>query len=170
LLCSTKLSRSSAAPVTTEELIDVYAQLASLYPIYSIEDGLAETDVQGWKSLTEKLRGKVVIVGDDLFATSPERVSLGTDESWASGAVIKPNQVGTITEALQALDLCRDSKLSTIVSHRSGETNDTFIAEFAVGTSAGFLKAGGCSRGERMAKYNQLLRIEDSLLQEALDW
>lgn len=147
----------------SDDLIAYYDQLASRYPIYSIEDGLAEDDWDGWQHMYEKLSDKMQLVGDDLFVTNPQRLIRGLELKVATAAVIKPNQIGTVTEALQALLLCKEQKLNTVVSHRSGETEDTFIVDFAVGSSAGQLKAGGCCRGERMAKYNQLIRIEETL-------
>lgn len=149
--------------MTADDLIAYYDQLASHYPIYSIEDGLAEDDWEGWQRMYEKLSDKLQLVGDDLFVTNPQRIIRGLELKVATAAIIKPNQIGTVTEALQALLLCKEQKLNTIVSHRSGETEDTFIVDMAVGSNAGQLKAGGCSRGERMAKYNQLLRIEETL-------
>jgi len=148
---------------TTDALIDWYAQLATEYPLFSIEDGLHEDDWEGWSKLTEKLGENVQIVGDDLFTTNPERITLGIEKDAANAVLIKPNQIGTVTETLQAMNICKEHGLNTIVSHRSGETEDTLIADLAVGTSAGQIKTGGCSRGERMAKYNRLLRIEDRL-------
>ena len=154
---------------TSDELIAFYESLAQQYPIYSIEDGLSENDIAGWAKLTTKLGSKVQIVGDDIFATSADRILQGVKEGVANAAIIKPNQIGTVTETLQAIQVCKDNNVNTIVSHRSGETDDTFIADLAVGTSAGHIKAGSCMRGERIAKYNQLLRIEDKLVFSLLD-
>lgn len=154
---------------TSDELIAFYESLANQYPIYSIEDGLSENDLQGWIKLTKKLGSKVQIVGDDIFATSADRILAGFKDTIANAAIIKPNQVGTITETLQAIQVCKDNSINTIISHRSGETDDTFIADLAVGTSAGHIKAGSCMRGERVSKYNQLLRIEDKLVFSLLD-
>lgn len=150
--------------LTSDQMIAVYQKLAAKYPIYSIEDGMSEVDIEGWKNMTKELSAKLQLVGDDVFATNPERIWQGIEQGYATASIIKPNQIGTVTETLQAVKLCKENSFNTIVSHRSGETNDTFIADLAVGVSAGHIKAGGCSRGERMAKYNHLLRIEDELV------
>lgn len=154
---------------TADQMIEYYAKLLKNYPIYSIEDGLSFHDKEGWQRMTERLGEKIQIVGDDLYATDPERIAEGIELQLSNAAIIKPNQIGTITETIQALSLCQQYGMGTIVSHRSGETEDTFIADLAVGTSAGQFKSGGCTRGERMAKYNQLLRIEDALVFTLLD-
>lgn len=155
--------------LSSEKLIKYYENLVKKYPIYSIEDGLAESDIAGWQLFMETMGDKVQIVGDDIFATNAQRIWEGLEKNLASAAIIKPNQIGTVTETLQAIKLCKENGVNVIVSHRSGETNDTFIADLAVGTSASHIKAGGCSRGERMAKYNHLLRIEDELVLSLLD-
>ncbi len=155
--------------LTSSELISFYETLTEKYPIYSIEDGLSEMDIDGWKQMYARLENKVQLVGDDLFATNIHRIAAAVDENIANSVIIKPNQVGTITEALQAIELCKSVGFSTIVSHRSGETEDTFIADLAVGASAGQIKAGACCRGERLAKYNRLLAIEDTLSFALLD-
>lgn len=155
--------------LTSKQLIDTYETLIDEYPIYSLEDPLAEDDWEGWKLLTKRLGEDVQIVGDDIFATNFHRIEQGIKEATANATVIKPNQIGTVTETLQAIQLCKSNDMNMIVSHRSGETGDTFIADLAVGTSAGQIKSGGCSRGERLAKYNRLLTIEDSLLAGLLD-
>lgn len=149
--------------LSTQELIEKYSKLAEQYPIYSIEDGLSENDWTGWVAMMGQLGDKLQLVGDDLFVTNMTRISEGIHELAANAAIIKPNQIGTITETLQAIILCKEHGMNTIVSHRAGETEDTFIVDLAVGTSSGQLKAGGCSRGERVTKYNRLLRIEDLL-------
>jgi enolase len=154
---------------STDELICWYESLANQYPIYSIEDGLSERDWKGWAKMTKKLSEKLQIVGDDIFATSADRILKGMEDGIANATIIKPNQIGTITETLQAIKLCKEQRMNIIVSHRSGETNDTFIADLAVGTSSGQIKAGGCMRGERMAKYNRLLQIEDQLVFSLMD-
>lgn len=154
---------------TADQMIELYEMLRQNYPIFSIEDGLASHDKEGWQRMTAALGEKIQIVGDDLFATHPQRIAEGIELGLANAAIIKPNQVGTVTEALQAIQLCHEYGMGTIVSHRSGATEDTFIADLAVGTSAGQIKAGGCARGERLAKYNQLLRIEDQLVFTLLD-
>ncbi len=153
--------------ISKQELIDYYQYLISNYPIYLIEDGLTETDWNGWEQLNELIGSDVKIIGDDIFATNPERIWHGIEQDVAQGALIKPNQIGTVTETLQAAKLCKEYNWDVIVSHRSGETNDSFIADLAVGVSAEQIKAGGCSRGERIAKYNRLLKIEDQLFMKS---
>ena len=150
--------------ISSPELIAWYADLVSRYPIYSIEDGLGESDWNGWRDMKQELGTRIKLVGDDLFVTDPQRIWYGIEKNSATTVLIKPNQIGTMTETLQAIQLCKENEWDVIVSHRSGETNDSFIADLAVGVSAGLIKAGGCSRGERMAKYNRLLRIEQILL------
>lgn len=150
--------------MSSKDMISWYARLAEQYPLYAIEDGLSEHDWEGWQELTALLGNKIELVGDDIFVTNSDLIWEGIDYNIANTVLIKPNQVGTVTEALQAIKLCKEYDRNVIVSHRSGETNDTFIADLAVGTSAGQIKAGGLSRGERMAKYNRLLKIEDELL------
>ncbi len=152
--------------VSADELLAWYEKLINQYPIYSIEDGLSETDWDNWERMTEELGNNVKIIGDDIFVTNPQRIWDGIERNIANATVIKPNQIGTITETLQAIKLCDEYNWDTVVSHRSGETNDYFIADLAVGVSAAQIKVGGCSRGERMAKYNRLLKIEDGLLME----
>ncbi len=152
--------------VSSQELIDWYEQLidSKKYPIYSIEDGLHEDDWDGWAILRKTLGPKVRLVGDDIFVTNPQRIWEAIESGIADTVLIKPNQIGTVTETLQAIKLCKEYDVKTVVSHRSGETNDSFIADLAVGVSADHIKAGACSRGERLAKYNRLLKIEDDLL------
>ncbi len=164
----TKLYNWHGEHVSSDELIEYYETLAKYFPFYSIEDGLAEDDWDGWVAMTQKLGDKMQIVGDDIFVTNTARIAQGIELGAANAVLIKPNQVGTVTETLQAIQLCKEQGLGTIISHRSGETTDTFIADLAVGTSAGQIKAGGCMRGERTAKYNRLLRIEDTLLRNLL--
>ena len=137
------------------------------YPIVSIEDGLAEDDWQGWKYLTELVGDHVQLVGDDLFVTNTERLQRGIEEGVANSILIKVNQIGTISETLEAIALGRRYGYTSIISHRSGETEDTFIADLAVGTGVGQIKTGSASRTDRIAKYNQLLRIEEELGQAA---
>jgi len=149
--------------ISAHELIEWYDNLISRYPIYSIEDGLGESDWNGWRDMKKELGARVKIVGDDIFTTDPQRIWYGIEKNCATSSIIKPNQIGTVTETLQAIQLCKDNEWDVIVSHRSGETNDSFIADLAVGVSATHIKAGGCSRGERMAKYNRLLQIEEIL-------
>lgn len=144
-------------------MIHYYVQLVNKYPIVSIEDGLAEDDWDGWKELTRVLGEKIQLVGDDIFVTNPEIFKKGIKEGIANSILIKLNQIGTISETLQTMAMARKAGYTTVISHRSGETEDTFIADFSVGTSAGQIKTGSLSRSERVAKYNQLLRIEESL-------
>lgn len=161
-----KLGRYSFAGnmLTAREMVDYYEKLANSYPLFSIEDGLAEDDWDGWVILMERLGGKLQIIGDDLFVTHPQRIFNGAELHAANGAIIKPDQVGTVTEALQAMQLCKEKGMTAIVSHRSGETEDSFIADLAVGTSAPQIKTGGLCRSERLSKYNRLLCIEDFLV------
>jgi len=154
---------------SSTDMIAFYQELLAYYPIYSIEDGLAQDDWDGWMTLNRTLGETTQIVGDDLFVTSSSRIIHGVKTHAANAVIIKPNQVGTVTETLQAIQTCQEYGMGTIISHRSGETEDTFIADLAVGTSAGQIKAGSCSRGERMAKYNRLLRIEDQLIYGLLE-
>jgi enolase len=165
----TKRYRWHDKQLTSDEMIDFYQDLTKKYPIYSIEDGLSEDDWASWVKMTKVLENKTQVVADDLFVTNIYRIMEGSDEHAANSVIIKPNQVGTITESLQAIKLCKSQRLNTIVSHRSGETEDTFIADLAVGSSAGQIKAGGCCRSERIAKYNRLLTIEDELALMILD-
>lgn len=154
---------------TAEQMIELYQELADSYPLYSIEDGMAEDDWEGWTQLFEKLGSSLQIVGDDIFASQTKKIAAGLEIGVANGVIIKPNQVGTLSETLEAITLCHSAEVNVIISHRSGETNDDFIADLAVGTSAGQIKAGGPCRGERMAKYNRLLYIEDMLTMGLLD-
>ncbi|MBI4022956.1 phosphopyruvate hydratase [Candidatus Berkelbacteria bacterium] len=140
-----------------------YERLVSTYPISLIEDPLTEDDWQGWTELTAALGSRILIVGDDLYTTNPKRLRIGIERQASNAVIIKPDQVGTLTETLQAVRLAEEHGLTVIVSHRSGETESTFIADLAVGVGASFLKTGAPSRGERVAKYNQLLRIEEQL-------
>jgi len=149
--------------LSTDDMIAWYEKIAAQYPLFSIEDGLHEEDFEGWARLTQKLGATVQIVGDDLFTTNQNRIAQGLEKGLANAVLIKPNQIGTITETLQAVALCHQHELNTIVSHRSGETEETLIVDLAIGTCAGQTKLGGLARGERIAKYNQLLRIEDRL-------
>lgn len=160
---TTKLYTLGGKTFDNQKLIEYYKELSEKFPIYSLEDGLAETDIDGWKLLTKELGQHIQLVGDDLFATNPERIAMGIDEQLANAIIIKPNQIGTVTECIQALALAKNAGWQTVVSHRSHETEDTFIVDFAVGSNAGQLKCGGCLSGERIIKYNHLLRIEDSL-------
>ncbi len=150
-------------PVDAAQLVETYAQYCAKYPIISIEDGMDEDDWSGWKALTERLGKKTQLVGDDLFVTNVERVQRGIDEQVANSILIKVNQIGSVTETLSTIRLGALHGYSSIISHRSGETEDTFIADLAVATGAGQIKTGSASRSDRIAKYNQLLRIEEQL-------
>ena len=149
--------------MSKEELVYMWEYLVSTYPIYSIEDGIGETDYEGWKLLTNALKDKVQLVGDDLFVTNKERLEMGIKEGIANAILIKPNQIGTLTETLETIELAQKNGLNTIISHRSGETDDTSIAHIAVATNAGQIKSGAPSRMDRITKYNELLRIEEEL-------
>lgn len=149
---------------SSQDLVTFYNELVQMYPIYSIEDGLSEDDWDGWRLITETLGDRIQVVGDDVFATSPERLSSVSDVNVATAVSIKPNQIGTVTEAIQMINLCKQYQLNAVISHRSGETEDPFIADLAVGTSAGQIKAGGCARSDCLSKYNRLLAIEEALV------
>jgi enolase len=151
----------------SQQMADYWIDWVRQYPIVSIEDGLAEDDWEGWKYLTEKIGSKIQLVGDDLFVTNTERLRRGIEEQCGNSILIKVNQIGTISETLEAIELGRRFGFTSIISHRSGETEDTFIADLAVGTGAGQIKTGSLSRTDRIAKYNQLLRIEEQLGQSA---
>jgi len=143
-------------------LVEYYVNLCNKYPIVSIEDGLAEEDFEGWKILTQKLGDKIQLVGDDLFVTNKEILQKGIDLGIANAILIKPNQIGTVTETMQTIRLAQRNNYKTIMSHRSGESEDAFIADFAVALNCGEIKTGAPARGERTAKYNRLLEIERS--------
>ncbi len=160
--------KSDGSKKTAEELIDYYADLCARFPIISIEDGCAENDWDGWKKLTKKLGEKIQLVGDDLFVTNVEFLRKGIAEHVANSILIKVNQIGTLTETLATIDLAKTNGYTTVISHRSGETEDTSIADIAVGTNAGQIKTGSLSRSDRIAKYNQLLRIEEELGDKAV--
>jgi enolase len=149
-------------------MIDFYTELADRYPIFSLEDGLDESDWDGWKVLTQRLGDKIQIVGDDLFVTNPERIARGIKESSANAVLIKLNQIGTLTETLHAIEMTHRIGWKTIISHRSGETEDSFIADLSVATGSGQIKTGSLSRSERICKYNRLLRIEEELGEMAI--
>jgi enolase len=144
-------------------MADYYVGLASDYPIASIEDGMAEDDWQGWKLITEKLGSRVQLVGDDLFVTNVKRLQQGIDEGIANSILIKVNQIGSLTETINAVKLAQTSGYTAVMSHRSGETEDSTIADLAVALSCGQIKTGSLARSDRTAKYNQLLRIEEEL-------
>src|SRR5256714_14139248 len=160
--------KSDGSKKTAEELIDYYADLCARFPIISIEDGCAENDWDGWKKLTKKLGEKIQLVGDDLFVTNVEFLRKGIAEHVANSILIKVNQIGTLTETLATIDLAKTNGYTTVISHRSGETEDASIADIAVGTNAGQIKTGSLSRSDRTAKYNQLLRIEEELGDKAV--
>jgi enolase len=159
--------KSDKRELSSEQMVDFYADWARQYPIVSLEDGLAEDDWAGWKLLTDKLGSRIQIVGDDLFVTNIKRLQRGIEEGVANSILIKLNQIGTVTETLEAIELGRRYGYTSVISHRSGETEDTFIADLAVATGAGQIKSGSASRTDRIAKYNQLLRIEEELGQGA---
>jgi enolase len=152
---------------TSEEMVRLYEDWIRQYPIASIEDGVAEGDWDGWKLLTSELGDRVQLVGDDVFVTNPEILRKGIDEKVGNALLVKLNQIGTVTETLDAIKMARDAQYATIISHRSGETEDTTIADLAVGTAAGQIKTGSASRTDRVCKYNQLLRIEEELGSQA---
>ena len=149
--------------LSSEEMIHRYEQLLDRYPIVSIEDGLGEDDVAGWGAMTRKLGGRVQLVGDDVFVTNPAIIQQAIKNRLANAVLVKVNQVGTLTETLEAIELAKRAGYGTVISHRSGETEDTFVADLAVAVNAGQIKTGSVARGERTAKYNQLLRIEEEL-------
>jgi enolase len=153
---------------TSAEMIDYYEFLIKKFPILSIEDGLAEDDWKGWKTMTARLGKKIQLIGDDLFVTNPSRLSRGIREGVANAILIKPNQIGTLTETLEVIGIAKRAGYRTIISHRSGETEDTTISDLAVGTNAGQIKTGATSRTDRVAKYNQLIRIEEGLGDRAI--
>jgi enolase len=150
-------------PQTSAEMTDIYAEWLDAYPIVSIEDPLAEEDWTGWRQLTETVGDRVQVVGDDLFVTNPERIRRGVAERSANSLLVKLNQIGSVTETLEAVSIAHRAGFSCVISHRSGETDDTTISDLAVATNCGQIKTGAPARGERVAKYNQLLRIEELL-------
>ena len=158
-----EFKKSGERARTADEMVTLYEDWVRQYPIVSIEDGLAEGDWDGWKALTAALGDRVQLVGDDIFVTNPEILKRGISEKIANSVLVKLNQIGTVTETLDALAMARDAGYTCVISHRSGETEDTTIADLAVGTSAGQIKTGSASRTDRVAKYNQLLRIEEEL-------
>ena len=153
---------------TSYELVDFYVELCSKYPIISIEDGLDQDDWDGWAYLTEKLGKKVQLVGDDFFVTNTKRLKKGIEKGVANSILIKVNQIGTLTETLEAIEMAQKANYTAVISHRSGETEDTTIADIAVATNAGQIKTGSASRTDRIAKYNQLIRIEDELKEQSI--
>jgi enolase len=155
--------KSDKSEKTSEQMVEFWSNWVKQYPIISIEDGMAEDDWKGWKLLTDALGKKIQLVGDDLFVTNTERLARGIREAIANSILIKVNQIGTLTETLEAIRMAKDAGYTSVISHRSGETEDTFIADLVVGTGAGQIKTGSASRTDRIAKYNQLLRIEEEL-------
>jgi enolase 1/2/3 len=155
--------KSDKSVKSSQDLVRFWSDWAKQYPIVSLEDGLAEDDWEGWRMLTDELGDKIQLVGDDLFVTNTERLSRGIEEGTANSILIKVNQIGTVSETLDCIDLARRNGYTAVISHRSGETEDTFIADLAVATGAGQIKTGSASRTDRIAKYNQLLRIEQEL-------
>ncbi|UAS20052.1 phosphopyruvate hydratase [Staphylococcus pseudintermedius] len=164
----TKFEGENAAKLTAEEQVDYLEQLVNKYPIITIEDGMDENDWEGWKLLTERIGDRVQLVGDDLFVTNTEILSKGIEQGIGNSILIKVNQIGTLTETFEAIEMAQKASYTAVVSHRSGETEDTTIADIAVATNAGQIKTGSLSRTDRIAKYNQLLRIEDDLYETAI--
>ena len=152
--------------LSAEEMAAFWGDICSRYPVISIEDGMAEEDWDGWDLLTKRLGDRCQLVGDDLFVTNPERLRRGIEHGVGNSILVKVNQIGTLTETLEAIGIAREAGYSAVISHRSGETEDTTIADLAVGTAAGQIKTGAPSRSDRVAKYNQLLRIEEELGRE----
>jgi enolase len=155
--------KSDNSSKSSQEMADYWLKWANDYPIISIEDGLDENDWDGWKSLTEKNAGKIQLVGDDLFVTNVERLKQGIDKNIANSILIKLNQIGTLTETLETIEMAKRAGYTAVVSHRSGETEDTTLADLAVATNCGQIKTGSASRTDRIAKYNRLLKIEQEL-------
>jgi len=155
--------KSDKSERTSQQMAEFWANWVRQYPIVSIEDGMAEDDWDGWKMITDSLGKKIQLVGDDLFVTNSARLKLGIDRGVANSILVKVNQIGTLTETLEAMKMAADAGYTAMVSHRSGETEDAFIADLAVATGAGQIKTGSASRTDRIAKYNQLLRIEEDL-------
>ena len=158
-----QLAGEGKTGLAAADLVALYRGWLDRYPLVSIEDGLAENDPEGWAAMTEELGDRVQLVGDDLLVTSPERLGRGIAERSANAILVKPNQIGSLTETLDVVGQAQAASWGTVISHRSGETEDTTIADLAVATGAGQIKAGAPSRGERTAKYNRLLRIEEEL-------
>jgi enolase len=163
----TKFEGANGKVRTSEEQADYLASLASKYPIVSIEDGMYEDDWDGWKMLTDKIGDKVQLVGDDLFVTNVERLATGIEKGIANSILVKVNQIGTLSETIAAVTMAHNAGYTSVMSHRSGETEDTTIADLAVALNCGQIKTGSASRSDRMAKYNQLLRIEEELAETA---
>ena len=158
-----KYSIQSENYLNVDEVINYYKKIISNYPIKSIEDPFAENDWKAWSKLTSQVGNKIQIVGDDLFVTNPKRLKTGIESKSANAILIKPNQIGTVTETLNVIKIAKKNSFKTIISHRSGDSEDTFIADLAVKTNSSQIKAGSLARSERVAKYNRLLRIEEEL-------
>ena len=157
------LLSSENKSLTSDDMCDYLTELSKSYPIYSIEDGMAENDYEGWKNLTESIGKSVQLVGDDLFVTNVEKLQNGIEKKLANSILIKPNQIGTISETIKVINTANKNEYSCIISHRSGETEDTTIADISVAFNTGQIKTGSFSRTDRLCKYNQLLRIEENL-------
>jgi enolase len=160
--------KSTQEKFSADELVEYYKKLVAKFPIVSIEDGCAENDWAGWKKLTDALGDKVQLVGDDLFVTNVEFLRKGIETGTANSILVKVNQIGSLTETLDAVELAKENRYTAVISHRSGETEDSTIADIAVATNAGQIKTGSMSRTDRVAKYNQLLRIEENLGDNAI--
>ena len=158
-----ELSKSGQGNLTSDQMIDMIEDWTNKYPLISVEDGLAENDWDGWKKLTDRLGDKIQLVGDDLFVTNTTYVKKGIELGVANAVLIKVNQIGTLSETLDAIEMAKEAKYTAVVSHRSGESEDSTIADLVVGVNAGQIKTGSMSRTDRIAKYNQLLRIEEEL-------
>jgi len=156
--------------LSSEEMVQYYKDMVTKYPVVSIEDGLAEDDWDGWKYMVKELGGKIQIVGDDLIVTNVDRLRRAIEENAINSALIKLNQIGTLTETMNAINMAHRSGFTTVISHRSGETEDTTIADLSVAVNAGQIKTGSACRIDRVCKYNQLLRIEEELEDEAIFW
>jgi enolase len=159
--------KADAATKSSEAMVSLYSTWVNKFPIVSIEDGLAEDDWNGWKTLTDTLGSRVQLVGDDIFVTDPRTIKKGIERGVANAVLIKVNQIGTVTETLHAIQTARDANYHVVISHRSGETEDTFIADLAVAVNAGQIKTGSLCRSERIAKYNRLLVIQEELSTKA---
>ncbi len=163
-----KVYKFEGEELTADDIIAIYEEIAGTYPLISLEDGMAEDDIEGWKKLTQALGNKIQLVGDDLFTTNPKLIKKGIEEGLANSVLVKLNQIGSLTETLDAIELAKTASYTNVISHRSGETEDTFIADLAVAVNAGQIKTGSASRTDRIAKYNQLIRIEEELGDNAI--
>jgi enolase len=166
--CRGNRYRFEGSPISSKRMIDFYESVTDRYPLVSIEDGLSENDWSGWETMTKRLGSRLQLVGDDLFVTNPGILSKGIEKGVANSILIKLNQIGTLTETLDAIETAKRAGYTTVVSHRSGETEDTFLADLSVAVNAGQIKTGSLSRTDRVAKYNRLLRIEEELGDSAL--